>query len=71
MAILPGNFKVFIFEYSALIAITGVVSQHLIICFTPPDMIYLLYIGSSFSILSVCITTVCRSLITKVTLLNN
>ena len=34
-------------------------------------MIYLLYIGSSFSILSVCITTVCRSLITKVTLLNN
>ena len=49
----------------ALIAISGVVIQHLIVCFTPPDMIYLVYIGSTFSILSVCITTVCRSLITK------
>ena len=50
----------------AMIAITGVVLQQLIICFSPPHLIWLVYIAGVPAILSVCITTVCRSLITKV-----
>ena len=51
---------------SALIAISGVVIQLLVVCFTPASMIFLVYLASCFSILSACITTLCRSLITKV-----
>eukprot|EP00092_Neocalanus_flemingeri_P017937 GFUD01019410.1.p1 GENE.GFUD01019410.1~~GFUD01019410.1.p1 ORF type:complete len:522 (+),score=101.91 GFUD01019410.1:44-1609(+) len=49
----------------ALIAIAGVIIQHFIACFTPITMTYLIYIGGVISFLSVCITTTCRSLITK------
>jgi len=49
----------------ALIAIVGVIIQHFIACFTPISMTYLIYIGGVISLLSVCITTTCRSLITK------
>ena len=52
----------------ALIAITGVVIQQLVICFTPQDRVVLVYLASCFSVVSVGITTLCRSLITKVTL---
>jgi len=49
----------------ALIAICGVIVQHFIACFTPITMSYLIYVGGVMSFLSVCITTTCRSLITK------
>ena len=62
-------YKINVYTCSALIAICGVVIQNLIVCFTPPDKIIFVYLASFFSILSICITTVCRSLISKVTLL--
>ena len=60
-------YKINVYTCSALIAICGVVIQNLIVCFTPPDKIIFVYLASFFSILSICITTVCRSLISKVT----
>ena len=46
-------------------AITGVIFQQLVICFTPPDLTFMVYIAGIPAVMSVCITTVCRSLITK------
>ena len=48
-----------------LIAIAGVILQQLIICYSTADMIFMVYIAGVPAILSVCITTVCRSLISK------
>ena len=49
----------------ALIAIAGVILQQLMICYSTADMIFMVYIAGVPAILSVCITTVCRSLISK------
>ena len=49
----------------ALIAVTGVVTQQLVICFTPMDKVFIVYLASCFSVVSVGIPTLCRSLITK------
>ena len=46
-------------------AVTGVIFQQLVICFTPPDLTFMVYIAGIPAVMSVCITTVCRSLITK------
>ena len=55
--LLTTNFHVI---FSALIAIVGVIIQHLIACFTPITMSYLIYIGGIIGFLSVVITTACR-----------
>ena len=51
---------------AAMIAICGVILQQLVICFTPPSLTWLVYVAGVPAILGICITTVCRSLITKV-----
>ena len=51
----------------ALIAIIGVVIQQTVICFTPASYPkWILYLAGVPAVLSICITTVLRSLITKV-----
>ena len=51
---------------AAMIAICGVILQQLVICFTPASLTWLVYVAGVPAILGICITTVCRSLITKV-----
>ena len=48
-----------------LIAVAGVILQQLMICYSTADMIFMVYIAGIPAVLSVCITTVCRSLISK------
>ena len=55
------------FVILALIAIIGVVIQQTVICFTPASFPkWIIYLARVPAILSMCITTVIRSLITKV-----
>ena len=55
---------------AAMIAICGVILQQLVICFTPSSLTWLVYVAGVPAILGICITTVCRSLITKVKYFN-
>ena len=59
--------KITSYWFLALIAIIGVVLQQTVICFTPASYPkWILYLAGVPAILSICITTVLRSLITKV-----
>ena len=61
------NLAHYFLYFIALIAIIGVVIQQTVICFTPASYPkWILYLAGVPAVLSICITTVLRSLITKV-----